>query len=127
MAYGFDNGKYRADLAALDTAGGVLSLANPEGVAVRVYRLTLNVTTKSTAACTVDCGIGTGATTSYDTLIDGKDVGTAIGVFDNYVDHGTNGLSANTWPAASFLTISKASGAAAGLVGEVIVDYFKLA
>jgi hypothetical protein len=126
MASGFSGGAYRADLAAADTAGGVLSLANPEGVPVFITRVVLNVTTTSTAAATLDIGVGASATTLYDTLIDGVDVGTAVIVADNIVNKGTNGKEGLLWPAAYFLTASKASGAAAGLVGELIVEYVRL-
>lgn len=114
---------YKVALAAADTAGGVLSLANPEGVTLIVKSLVIDVTTKSTAASTVDAGIAANGTTSNDTLIDGVDTGTAAGTFDTQKDAGTNGAGARRWGATEYLTISKASGAAAGLVGFAYIDY----
>ncbi|MDD5220645.1 MAG: hypothetical protein PHV11_08770, partial [Candidatus Bipolaricaulis sp.] len=52
------------------TAGGVLSLANPEGAAIIVTRLILDITTDATGSGTVDAGIAATAATSSDTLID---------------------------------------------------------
>lgn len=114
---------YKVALSAADAAGGVLSLANPEGVTLIVKSLVLDVTTKATAACTVDAGIAANGTTLNDTLIDGVDVGTAVGTFDSQKDAGTNGAGARRWGATEFLTVSKASGAAAGIVGYAYVDY----
>jgi len=119
------NGALKVALAALDAAGGVLSLANPEGVDLIVERLIVDVTIKSTAACTVDAGIAANGTTLNDTLIDGLDVGTAVILADNIENQGTNGVSAKKWTTSQFLTISKATGAAAGLVGSAYIEYVR--
>lgn len=108
--------------AAADTAGAILSVVNPEGVDVVVRSLILDITTASSGSCTVDCGIGTGATTKYDTLIDGVSVASA-GVVSNLKDPGTNGKATVRWPAGQYLTISTASGAIAGAVGSAYVVY----
>lgn len=113
---------YKVAVTALDAAGGVASIANPEGVEVLVTRVVIDVNTPSTGACTVDAGIAANGTTLNDTLIDGLSVATA-GVFDNISEAGTNGKARAAWGASQFLTISKASGAAAGLVGFVYVHY----
>jgi hypothetical protein len=118
-------GAYRAALAALDTGGGILSLANPEEAAIIVTRLAIYTTTKSTGACTADAGIAAGATTSSDNLIDGVDLGTAAGQFCNLKNAGTNGKASQLWAANQYLTISMASGAAAGLVGYAYVEYIR--
>ena len=120
----FSNGAYKATLAALDTGGGVLSLANPEGVAVIVTSLVLDITTVATAACTLDAGIAAAATTVSDTLIDGVDVNAAIGTFDDQKNAGTNGSGSQKWAANQFLTVSMKTGAAAGLVGSAYVRYY---
>jgi hypothetical protein len=109
-------------LAAADTGGGVFAW-NP-GVACIVTRVVLHVTTESDAACTLDIGIAANGTTLNDTLIDGVDVGTAAGIFDNIEDAGTNGLARLAVTATQYLTASKASGAAAGLVGYAYVHYY---
>ena len=114
-------------LAALDAGGGVLAWQNPESVAVMVVRIAVDVTTKSTAACTVDAGTAADATTTGDTLIEGLDVGTATGLFDNITDKGTNGKSIKRLDAkgstTDYVTISKATCAAAGLVGSAYIYY----
>lgn len=119
-------GAYKAALAAVAGGGGVLSLANPEGVDLIVTRLVLDITTKTAGACTVDAGIGSGATTSYDNLIDGLDANAATGVFDNVEDQGTNGKSAVRWESDGYLTISEKTGAIAGLVGSAYIEYVRV-
>ena len=120
------NSAYKVALtAATDTtAGGVLSLANPEGVDLIVTRLVLDITTEATGAATVDGGIAANGTTSSDTLIDGADVGTAAGVFDNIENGGTNGKAAARWDSDEYLTIT-ASATLAGLVGNAYIEYIR--
>jgi hypothetical protein len=114
----------RVALAAVDTAGGVFAWVNPTGVAIIVNRLVLNITTKATNACTLDCGTtATSATTLSDTLIDGQDVNAAAGVFDNLIGHGTNGKAGQPLAAGKWVTGSVASGASAGIVGYAFIHY----
>jgi len=127
MATGtFEGGALHVALTAATTTtgGGVLSIANPEGVDLYVTRLVLNISTQSTGAATVDGGIAADGTTSSDTLIDGKSVATA-GVFDNIKDGGTNGKAGQKWGASQYLTIT-ASATTAGMVGEAIISYLPL-
>jgi hypothetical protein len=112
-------------LGVADTAGGVLAWANPESGSIIITRVVLDVTTKSTGACTLDVGTtATSAATSSDTLLDGVDVGTAIGTFDNVENQGTNGVAVAKLATGKWVTASKASGAAAGLVGYAYIEYF---
>lgn len=110
-------------LAALDTAGGVLAWANPTGASIIVSKIILDVTTKSTGACTLDVGVAANGTTSNDTLLDGVDVGTAAGLFDNVTNKGIYGLPQVKVTSAQYITASKATGAAAGLVGNAYIHY----
>ena len=103
------------------TAGGALSLANPEGVPLIVTRLILDITTASSGAATVDAGIAANGTTSADNLIDGASVAT-IGVLDNIEDGGTNGQAVYKWGSGQYLTIT-ASATLAGLVGNAYIEY----
>lgn len=114
---------YKATLSNADTGGGVLSLANPEGVTLIVHGLVLDVTTPATGACTLDAGIAANGTTVDDTLIDGVDVNTAAITADNIKNAGTNGASARRWGPTQYLTVSMKTGAAAGLAGSAYVDY----
>jgi hypothetical protein len=120
---GFEDAGYRVDLATGTSGGGVVSLANTFGRAVVVTGLALNLTTASTGAGTVDAGIAAAATTSSDNLIDGASTAT-IAVLNNGVNAGTNGKSAVTWKTDQFLTVSQASGAVAGLVGEAVIKFY---
>ena len=117
-------------LAAADTAGGILSWQNPESSAVVVVRIAVDLTTKATAACTADFGTAADGTTSSDNLLDGVDLNAATGVFDNVDDHGTNGKSRQRLDAkggtTDFITGSKATGAAAGLVGNAYIFYYEV-
>lgn len=117
-------GAYKVALGHADTAGGVLSLANPEGVNLIVTKLVLNVTTVATGACTVDAGIAANGTTLNDTLIDGADVNAAVGSFGS--PSGTHGVPAVLWGSDKYLTVSKASGAAAGLAGNAYIEYIRV-
>lgn len=112
-------------LAALDTGGGILSWQNPAGVDIIIDRIVFDITTKSTGACTADIGTTpTSATTSSDNLMDGLDVGTAAGIFDNLGNAGTNGKTRQKLAAGKWVTGSMATGAAAGLVGNAYIYYY---
>ena len=114
----------RVALTALDTGGGVAAWANPEAGSIIINRVEIDVTTKATAACTVDIGTtATNATTSSDNLIDGLDTGTAVITADNITDKGTNGKSRQKLATGKWVTASMASGAAAGTVGFLYIFY----
>lgn len=111
-------------LGTADTAGGVLSWTNPEAGNIIVTRLFVDITTVATAACTLDFGTtATNGTTSSANLIDGIDVNTATGLFDNITDKGTDGKSRQLLAPGKWITGSKASGAAAGLKGYAYIEY----
>jgi hypothetical protein len=117
----------RVALAAVDTAGGVFAWANPEGESIIVTRLLLDITTKTTGACTLDCGVAANGTTLNDTLIDGLDANAATGLFDNVTNKGTNGLPQVKVTSTQYITGSVASGASAGIVGYAYITYIKVA
>lgn len=113
----------------VDTAGGILALANLETVASTIIRIFVLVSTVATAACTLDIGLAANGTTLNDTLIDGLDVhtGPAPIWFDTETGAsvlGTNGVLLQPWAANKVLTVSTASGASAGLAGAIYVCYF---
>lgn len=121
MQYGAS--RHALTAAGTNAVGGVLKLANPEGVALIVTRLILDITTASTGAATVDAGIAADATTGSDTLIDGLSVATA-GVYDNVENQGTNGKAAVKWPTTGYLQIT-ASADTAGMVGYAYIEYIR--
>ncbi len=117
----------RVALGVADTAGGVLAWQNPEDGAIVVLRVIFNVTTKTSAGCTLDVGPAANGTTSADTLMTALDVGAAIGVFDNIENAGGSGKSTarldENGGTTDYVTASMASGAAAGLVGYAYIYY----
>lgn len=106
------------------TVGGVLKLQNPEGADLIITRIVFDVTTKSTGAATLDVGVDDDGATSNDTLMDGLDVGTAAGVFDNVKNGGTNGKAAVKWPTGYYI-VATASASVAGLVGNAYIEYIR--
>ena len=108
-----------------DAAAGLVSQINPEGVELAITRCVLHVRTVATAAATVNVGVAATAV-SADTLIDGVDVHTAEGVFDNIINKGSNGKELLSWPVGQYLTASEASGAIEGIEGELHVEYIRL-
>lgn len=119
-------GAYKVALSdASDLAGGILALANPEGVDLIVTKLVIDVTTVATAACSVDAGIAANGSTSADNLIDGQDVHTATGAFGSPT--GSSGLPAKKWKSTEYLTVSTvAGGACAGLKGNAYIEYIRV-
>ena len=115
----------RVQLAQVNTGGGVFSWANPETSAILIDRVVVDVTTKATAACSIDIGTtATDGTTSSDNLIDGLDVNNAAGVFDNITDKGGNGKSRQKLASGKWVTASvSGGGASAGLVGFAYIHY----
>ncbi len=111
-------------------AGGVVSWQNPESVAILITRVLLDLTTVSTGACTLDVDITTAsAATSSDTLLDGIDANSAIGLFDHMnaaLDTGTNAF-AQKLAAGKWVTIDEKTGDATGLVGTLYIQYIPLA
>ena len=120
----------RVALGSADTAGGILAWQNPEASAVVVTRLVIDRTTKSTGACTADFGTAANGTTSSDNLLDGVNVGAAEGSEDNVQDGGTNGKARQRLDAkggaTDYITGSRATGAAAGLVGNAYIFYHEV-
>jgi len=115
--------------ATLSLSGAAIHAAvqawqNPEQVPIIITRVILDLTTVATAAATLDIGTtATSATTLSDNLIDGPDVHTAAGLFDNINDAGTNGLAKVKLAVGKWLTVAEASGNATGLVGTLYIHY----
>lgn len=112
--------EYSLALTAATTtaAGGVVSILNPFGFDVFIIRSILDTSVVSTGVATIDLGVAANGTTSNDTLIDGKDLNAAIGVFDNITDKGTNGKPTKKWTSTQYVT-GTASATMAGLVGNI--------
>lgn len=108
-------------LSAVDAAAGIFTWTNNEPAAVIVTKVTVDVTTASTGACSISIGQAATAILSNN-LIDTLSVATA-GSFDNITDKGTNGKSRQRVAVGQLVTGSTASGASAGLAGNVYIDY----
>lgn len=105
-------------------AGGVVAWQNPEATAILIDRTFVDVTTVATGACTLDVGTtAVDATTTSDNLLDGIDVNTAIGLFDNITNAGTNGKARQKLAAGKWVTVDEKTGDATGLVGNLYVFY----
>lgn len=108
-------------LAAVATEGGVFAWLNPETADVFAV-LFLDITTKTTGACTIDCGVEADAVSTSDTLLDGIDAGTAAAKFNSI-----NAEKFDTVPKGNYITGSEASGAIAGIVGSAYIAWAPLA
>ena len=108
-------------LAANDAAAGIFTWTNNEPVAVIVTKAVVDVTTGSSGACSISIGQAATAVLSNN-LVDTLSVA-AAGSFDNITDKGTNGKTRQRVVPGQVVTGSTASGASAGLVGNVYLDY----
>ena len=119
-------GAYKVAMTAVTgtTAGGVFSIANPEGADVIITNMIVDVTTEATGSATIDAGVAANGTTSADTLFDALDVGAAAGTFNNVDDQGTNGKHIQKWGSSEYVT-GTASATLAGLVGNVYIEYIR--
>ena len=113
------------DLNAIDSPGGVFNFVNSTKRDFIITRVIVSLSTPSTGAATLDVGASSSATTSSDNLIDGLDINGASGLFDNFTNPGGNGLNMVTVPKGEFVTGSIASGASAGLVGTVYIEFIE--
>ena len=98
-----------------------MSEENTYGTSLAITRCIIDVQTVSSGACTADFGVGSGASTSYDNVIDGLNLGAGAKMLDNLGDEGTNGSSVQKWPDGEYINGSKATGASSGLVGTYAI------
>lgn len=115
--------RVRIPLVAVTTtaAGGIITWRNPYTHALRVTRLTIDRTTKSTGAASGDFGVAA-TVASNDTLLDGLDLAAAEAAADNILNPGTNGLATVSLAADSYVT-GTASATTAGMVGFAYIDF----
>jgi len=112
-------------VTAGDGTGVTQSTANPYGFNVLVTNATLDITTQSAGACTLDIGVGADATTSSDLLFDGLSAA-AAGVFGGGVSNGTNGRNSQRWSTTGFLNVAEATGDITGLVGVLYLTLVRI-
>lgn len=115
--------KVKKALAAVAGGGGVLSWQNPEGVAIFVAPLLLDIVTPSSVAATVDFGAtAVSGTTSANNLLTALSVATA-GAFSNMTNPGASGKAMQRLAPGAWITGTQASGNVAGLVGVAHIIY----
>ncbi len=108
------------------TGGGSFAWTNPEPYDIVINRVTVDVTTKSTAASTLSVGTAASLTTSSPNLIDTLNTGAAAVTTDNLQTPGTNGKQLQRLSAGGFVTGTVATGTSVGIVGNVYLEYFTL-
>ena len=107
---------------AATTGGALFAWANPEGQAIIITRLQIDITKKSTGAAAVNFGTAANGTTESDNLINAYAAGGTEKVVDNLVDGGTNGKANQKMTATQYLTGTGAASTA-GLTGNVYIHY----
>lgn len=114
-------------LANVDTAAGLFAFLNPEIGPIVVTRVVVDATTKATGVCTVSIGsTAVSAVTLSANLLTALDVGTAAITADNLGTPGASGKQIQKVAAGAWVTGSTASGASAGLIANVYIEYIKL-
>lgn len=117
----------RVALATATGNAGMLSWQNPEEHPIIVQRLMLDITTPATGAAVANFGSDADGEGTSDDLLDGVDIGTAAGVFDNIDDQGTNGESLVRLDEQGGTTdhlTGSAESDPAGLVGFAYIQYW---
>lgn len=108
---------WKQAISATSGGGGLFNILNPSGETILIERLALDLTTGTSAAGTIDCGVAATGT-SNDALIDGV-TSSAAGVFDNITDAGTSGGATVKCTAAQYITGTVSIAAGATLAGSV--------
>ena len=105
-----------------DTAGDILSVANPFGVQVQIVGASLEITTASGGAATADFGVAANGTTTSATLFDGVDIN-ATTTYNPTDDSGSGGVldteNAAVWETGEFITGDILTGTDGALVGQL--------
>lgn len=117
----------RVALADGTGAAGMLSWQNPEEYPIIIQRLILDITTPATGAAIANFGSDADGTGTSSDLIDGVDIGTAAGVFDNIDDQGVSGGSTVRLDEAGGTTdylTGSAESDPADLVGYAYIQYW---
>ena len=108
-------------LADADTGAGILSWQNPLGADAILMSVDIDITTKSTGACTIDAGVAA-TEISNDAIFNGIDVNASTVKISTKNDTQAATPFMNIGE-DEYFTISMASGAAADLAGVAILQY----
>lgn len=115
----------KVTMTAATGAGGALAWSNPTGQRIIVSKIDIDITTASGSTTTIDVGVAANATTSNDTLIDGKSTA-ATGVINSVGDAGTNGVGAVAVTSSQFITGS-ITGTIGSFAGVAYITYYPTA
>jgi hypothetical protein len=113
--------------AAVGAAG---SIANPEGAAVLITECYWNLITPSTAAATLDIGIGATGADSSDIVsaidIQGEGAGTTWqGLIQSTASEGAL-ASPFLWASGTFLNFFTAAASSVGCTARLLVNYIRV-
>jgi hypothetical protein len=115
-----NNYRFTVDLLDGDTAGGIFGWTNPLAESIRVTRLLLKIDIPVTGLA-VDIGTALSATTLSDNIIEELQLESTLEIlFDTPV------ILAQVGSPDGAISCSTATGAAAGLVGTMTVEWEKL-
>ena len=118
-------GAIKVALENVDTDGGIFAIPNPEEADLIITLMVVKTSVIATAACTLDAGVAASLVTASATLIDGLDLNGALVVANNVDDQGTDGKLVQKWDSDEFVTGTAKTGASAGLVGFVYIEYIR--
>lgn len=124
-------GKMAIDISgvAATTDGAIGAILNPEGVDVLITRCFLYVTTQSTGAANLSCGVAATSTTATTDIINALAVGGATGKYYNgqaqQVTAKTEVSAPAVWAAGKYINFT-GSASTAGLVGTLFVEYLRV-
>lgn len=118
------------DLAAGAANAFAFAVQNPEGVDCIVTNVIVDITTAGgTASSVLDVDVGSSATATGDSIIDGLDLN-ATGVADRHDDAGSNGGEPLKWDknggTNDYVTGKILVQDASSLAGQVIIEYVPL-
>lgn len=101
-------------VAVSKTSGIIGSILNPFGKAAIIHQATIDVTTPSSGASTMDLGVAADAVTGADNLIDGAS-GASAAALNSVKNAGSNGTSVRKWGATQYVNLNVASGDVNGI------------
>ena len=111
----------QGSLTPSDAAAGVFQERNTYGTVLIITRVLIYVSTVAGDTCTIDVGVGSGASTSYANLMQALDVRTSTGAFGNIKNKGGTGEEVHLWGTSEYVNASMATGATAELAGKYAI------
>ena len=103
-----------------DTAGDLISVANPFGVPVMIVDWSLDITVASGGVATADFGVAANGTTTSATLADGLDIN-AVATYNPTDDAGAGGGKDRLWETTEFITGDVITGTDGLVAGQLTV------